>query len=220
MRMNDRILTVFTGTSLVLCLTIFLTSYVNNVRHPGNHEGYEPVQPVSYSHRLHAGELRIPCLHCHSDAGRSRNAGIPGVRTCLDCHAFVTAPIVDVRAEDRRAEAAGEKPRRVVSAELKKLYDAAGLDGQLRPADGRTPRSIEWVRVHRLPDFAYFNHGAHVVAGVECQACHGAIETMERVRQVSDLSMGWCVNCHRASNAAGVGGRAVAAPTDCTGCHF
>lgn len=220
MRMNDRILTIFIGTALVLCLSVFTTSYVNNVRLPGNHEGYEPVQPVSYSHRLHAGELQIPCLHCHSDAGRSRNAGIPSVQTCMDCHSFVTAPIVDVRAEDKRAEAAGEKPMRIISAELKKLYDAAGLDGELRPAAGKTPQAIEWIRVHRIPDFATFNHGAHVSAGVECQTCHGAIETMERVRQVSDLSMGWCVNCHRGSNATGVNGRAVAAPTDCTGCHF
>jgi hypothetical protein len=218
--MNNRILSIFLGSGLLLCLTIFLTSYANNVRLPGNHEGYEPVQPISYSHRLHAGELQIPCLHCHSDAGRSRNAGIPALETCMNCHRFVTAPIVDVRAEEKRAEKAGEKPRRIVSPELKKVYDAAGLDSELRPDSGKTPQPVSWVKVHRLPDFAYFNHGAHVSAGVECQACHGAIETMERVRQVSDLSMGWCVNCHRGANAQGVNGRVVAAPTDCTGCHF
>jgi len=218
--MNSRVLGIFLGTGLILCLTIFFTSYANNVRLPGNDEGYEPVQPLAYSHRLHAGELRIACLHCHSDAGRSRNAGIPTMQTCMDCHKFVTAPILDVRAEDRRAAEKKEKPRRIVSAELGKLYSAMGLDGELRPVAGAVPRAIEWVRVHELPDFVYFNHGVHVSAGVECQTCHGAIETMERVRQVSDLSMGWCVNCHRGANATGVRGLAVAAPTDCAGCHY
>jgi len=216
--MNNRLLGIFLGTGLLFCLTIFLTSYANNVRLPGNDEGYEPVQPVAYSHRLHAGELGIACLHCHSDAGRSRDAGIPTGQTCMDCHKFVTAPILDIRAEDERATAVKEKPRRIVSAELKKLYTAMGLDDELRPVAAARP--VEWVRVHALPDFVYFNHGSHVSAGVECQTCHGAIETMERVRQVSDLSMGWCVNCHRGTNAAGVGGRAVAAPTDCAGCHY
>jgi len=222
--MNSRVLGIFLGTGLLLCLTIFLTSYANNVRLPGNDEGYEPVQPLAYSHRLHAGELQIGCLHCHSDAGRGRNAGIPTSQTCMDCHKFVTAPILDVRAEDKRAEKAKEKPGRIVSAELKKLYTAMGLDEQLRPIEGggsgAAPHAVEWIRVHELPDFVYFNHGSHVSAGVECQTCHGAIETMERVRQVSDLSMGWCVNCHRGANATGVNGLAVAAPTDCAGCHF
>ncbi|HLB01065.1 MAG TPA: cytochrome c3 family protein [Bacteroidota bacterium] len=218
--MNNRVLGIFLGAGLLLCLTIFLTSYANNVRLPGNNEGYEPVQPIAYSHRLHAGELQLACLHCHSDAGRSRNAGIPTMQTCMDCHKFVTAPILDIRAEDRRAAEAKEKPKRIVSAELHKLYAAMGLDDQLRPEPGAVPRAVGWIRVHELPDFVYFNHGAHVSAGAECQTCHGAIETMERVRQVSDLSMGWCVNCHRGSNATGVQGRAVAAPTDCSGCHF
>lgn len=218
--MNSRIFSIFLGVGLLFCLTIFLTSYSNNVRLPGNHEGYEPVQPIAYSHRLHAGELRIPCLHCHSDAERSRNAGIPTVETCMNCHTYVTAPIVDVRAEDRRADSAKEKPKRIISPQLKILYEAAGLGDDLKPDAGRIPGAIEWVKVHRIPDFAYFNHAAHVSAGVECQSCHGAIETMERVRQVSDLSMGWCVNCHRDANATGVNGRAVQAPIDCSGCHF
>lgn len=218
--MNNRVLGIFLGTGFVLCLTIFLTSFANNVRLPGNNEGYEPVQPIAYSHRLHAGELQIECLHCHSDAGRSRNAGVPTLQTCMDCHKFVTAPILDVRAEDKRAGEAKEAPARIVSAELKKLYAAMGLDDTLHPISGSVPRAVEWIKVHTLPDFVYFSHGAHVSAGVECQSCHGAIETMERVRQVSDLSMGWCVNCHRGANATGVKGLAVAAPTDCTGCHY
>ena len=218
--MNNRVFTIFLGAGLLLCLTIFLTSYSNNVRLPGNHEGYEPVQPVAYSHRLHAGELQIPCLHCHSDAERSRNAGIPTVQVCMNCHLYVTAPIVNVRAEDKRADAAKEKPGRIVSSRLRILYDAAGLDDSLKSDPGKSPSPIAWVKVHNLPDFAYFNHGGHVSAGVTCQRCHGAIETMERVRQVSDLSMGWCVNCHRDVNANGVNGKAVLAPTDCSGCHF
>lgn len=218
--MNARVTSLFLAAGLLFCVAIFFASYAGNVMLPGNQEGYEPVQPIAYSHRLHAGELQIPCLHCHTDAARSRSAGIPTVETCLSCHSFVSAPLVEVREEDARAGKEGRKPRRIVSAELRKLYDAAGLGAELAPDPSKTAAPVAWIRVHKIPDFAAFDHSAHVTAGVECRTCHGAIETMERVRQVSDLSMGWCVNCHRSSNARGVNGRAVAAPTDCTGCHY
>jgi hypothetical protein len=62
--------------------------------------------------------------------------------------------------------------------------------------DNKKP--IEWVRIHNLPDLAYFNHAQHVnVGGQECQTCHGPIETMDVVRQHSLLTMGWCIDCHR-----------------------
>ncbi|MCC7418460.1 MAG: cytochrome c3 family protein [Acidobacteria bacterium] len=139
----------------------------------------------------------------------------------MNCHRFITAPLGAVRAEEELAKAEGRPVRPVVSPELRKLYDALGLDASLQRDPARTPRAIAWTRVHSLPDFVYFDHRAHVGGGVTCQTCHGPVETMERVRQVSDLSMGWCVNCHRA------GGANVAAPTrplapssDCSTCHY
>jgi hypothetical protein len=97
----------------------------------------------------------------------------------------------------------------MVSAELRKLYDAV-----------QQSSPIAWTRIHSLPDFAYFDHRPHVGAGVACQQCHGPVESMERVRQFSDLSMGWCVNCHRDANRIGVAGKRVNASINCSTCHF
>jgi hypothetical protein len=218
--MNNRVLTVFLSVGLSLGVIVFFGSYSNTFRFPGNHEGYEPIQPIAYSHRLHAGELGIACLHCHSAAERSRYAAIPSANICMNCHRFVTAPFVEVKAEDDRASNEKRKPERIISPEIKKIYHALALDDDLKPDPQKRTKPIEWIRIHNLPDFVYFNHSAHVNAAVDCQTCHGPVETMERVRQVSDLSMGWCVNCHRDVNANGVKGRTVYASTDCSTCHY
>jgi hypothetical protein len=107
-----------------------------------------------------------------------------------------------------------------VSAELKKLYDALSLDGAMQPVSSRATTPIAWTKVHNVPDFVYFDHRAHATAGVTCQQCHGPVETMERVRQVPALSMGWCVNCHRDANVQGVAGKPVKASLDCVTCHY
>ncbi len=189
-------------------------------RLPGNHQGYEPTQPIAYSHRLHAGELQIACLYCHFGAETSRHAGIPPANVCMNCHRHVTSSLAAIRMEDAAALKEKRPPRRIVSPELQKLYTALALDQNLTIAAGRTRTPIEWVRIHALPDFAHFDHRAHVGAGVLCQQCHGPVETMERVRQVEDLTMGWCVNCHRQVNQAGVGGQPVYASIDCVTRHF
>lgn len=218
--MNSRLLTIVLLVGLVLAVTVFFFSYSQNVRLPGNHQGYEPVQPVAYSHRLHAGELAIPCLHCHVGAEKSKHAGIPPVNTCMNCHRIVTAAYVNVKAEDEAATKESRKPRPLMSSELQKLYDAMGLDAQMHRDAAKKLTPIRWMKVHNLPDFVYFDHRPHVGAGVDCAVCHGAVETMERVRQVSDLTMGWCVNCHRNVNATGLNNKPMRAPTDCSGCHY
>ncbi len=205
---HSRILTIVLGTA-VLFSGVLLASRSAILRLPGNHQGYEPVQPIAYSHRLHAGELQIQCQYCHFGADKSRHAGIPPASVCMNCHKFVTAPLGAVRAEDELAEKEKRSPRPVVSAELRKLYDAV---------NSGTP--IAWTRIHALPDFAYFDHRPHVAAGVACQQCHGPVESMERVRQVSDLTMGWCVNCHRDANGTGVAGKRVNASINCSTCHY
>lgn len=187
---------------------------------PGNHQGYEPVQPIAFSHRLHAGELQINCIYCHFGSESSRHAGVPAASICMNCHKFVTAPLGMVQAEDKLATKENRSPQQVVSPELRKIYDALGLDANLKPDPTKEQKPIEWIKIHNLPDFAYFNHSAHVNAGVECQACHGNVETMEVVRQVETLAMGWCINCHRQANETGIHGKAVQASIDCTTCHY
>lgn len=165
----------------VLGLAVFLgAAGWKTLWNVGVHEGYKPVQPIKFSHQLHAGVNQIECQYCHSGAFKSKNASIPSANVCMNCHKYVTA---------------SEKYNGETSPEIQKIYNALDWDGQ---EYGPNQRPIQWVRVHNLPDFAYFNHSQHVsVAGVECQKCHGPIETMEEVYQYSPLTMKWCVNCHR-----------------------
>ncbi len=212
--MRRRNLTPWLAAALALSLATLARAW----RLPGSNEGYEPVQPVTFSHRQHAGDMKISCLYCHAGAERSRYAGVPANNICMNCHDFVTATAAAIAKEEAAAKQAHREAERVVSSELRKLYDAVGLDAELQIVEGRAPRPIAWVRVHALPDFAYFDHRAHVTVG--CQQCHGAVDAMDRVRQVETLSMGWCVNCHRDVNRTGIGGRPVHASVDCSTCHY
>jgi len=127
--------------------------------------GYRPVQPVPYSHKLHAGDLGIDCRYCHIGVEVSASATIPPTQTCMNCHTLIKTD----------------------SEKLKPVQESW--------ANGEP---IQWVRIHDLPDYAYFNHSAHINAGVGCISCHGNIAEMEEVIQTESLSMGWCLDCHRA----------------------
>jgi Cytochrome c/Class III cytochrome C family len=159
----------------------------------GRQQGYQPVQPIFYSHKVHAGDNQISCLYCHGNAQDSKHATIPAVNVCMNCHKAVKdyggKPIT--REDGTPVNA---------NAEIQKLYDAAGWNPSTKTYD-KPGRPIEWVRIHSLPDFVYFNHSQHVKVGrVQCQTCHGEIQKMDEVKQFADLSMGWCVNCHRTTN--------------------
>lgn len=205
---------------LTLCLLASLVTLATAWRVPGDNRGYQPVQPIAYSHRLHAGDMKIPCQYCHSGTERSRYAGIPAMNVCMNCHRQVTALHSLVEKEEAAAEKEKRDVRRIVSPELQKLYDGLALNDKMAPVQGRTARPISWIKVDNLPDFVRFNHSPHVIAGVTCQSCHGPIETMDRVRQVESLSMSWCVSCHRDVNEKGVAGKPVHASLDCTTCHY
>jgi hypothetical protein len=191
----------------IVIVSVSLVSALARVKLFGNNEGYRPEQPIAYSHRVHAGELAIPCLYCHPGAERSRHAGIPSQGMCMNCHRYVKATLGAIREEERLAEEEGRSPLPVVSPELEKLFAA-------------DEQGIEWARVHQLPDFVYFDHRPHVASGLACQRCHGPIESMDRVRQFSSLSMGWCVDCHRASSGTRLAGKPVDPSLDCVTCHF
>ena len=156
----------------------------------GRTKNYQPVQPIYYSHKVHAGKNQISCLYCHGSAQEGKQANIPSVNVCMNCHMNISeygGSAGKLIAEDG-SEING-------TAEIKKLYEYAGWDGRKYSKPGKP---VEWVKIHSLPDHVYFNHSQHVVAGkVQCQTCHGPITEMGEVYQFADLSMGWCVNCHR-----------------------
>ncbi|MBX2932457.1 MAG: c-type cytochrome [Chitinophagaceae bacterium] len=158
----------------------------------GRNKGYEPIQPIFYSHKVHAGVNQINCLYCHGGAEKGKHANIPSVNVCMNCHKSITE-----YSGEQLYNIDGEKVDG--TAEIKKLHEYAGFD--INNANAWNPndaKSIEWVQIHSLPDHVYFNHSQHVVVGkVECQTCHGEINKMDEVKQFTDLSMGWCVNCHR-----------------------
>ncbi len=217
--MNGRLFSTLLICGIVLA-GISLVRAGGRLQLAGIDQGYQPVQPIAYSHRLHAGELAIPCLYCHSGAEKSRRAGIPAASICMNCHRFVSATMGAVRAEEKAADEEGREPRSLVSPELAKLYQAHGLTESLQPDPGLEAMPIAWKRVHSLPDFAAFDHRPHVAAEISCMSCHGPIETMDRVRQEATLSMGWCVRCHRETTPRTEAGRPVDPPLDCVTCHY
>ncbi|MFV1963912.1 MAG: cytochrome c3 family protein [Pirellulaceae bacterium] len=218
--MRHTSITMVLATGIVMA-AMMLAAGNSRMHLPDNQQGYAPEQPIAFSHQLHAGEMAISCRYCHYAAEQGRHAGIPSAGVCLNCHRFVPATFGAIRAEDELAKEEGREIRPVVSDEIRKIYDSLALDveNKLAPKEGSSPKPIEWVRVHNLPSFVYFDHRAHVVAGVKCQHCHGPVKTMQRIRQVESLGMGWCVNCHRDANEHGVQGAKVHASTDCDACH-
>jgi mono/diheme cytochrome c family protein len=156
----------------------------------GRSKDYQPEQPIYYSHKVHAGVNQINCQYCHAGTYQGKQATFPSVNVCMNCHAAIN---------EYKGEPLVRENGDIVdgTAEIKKLYKYAGFtEGQ--PWDATKAKPIEWVRIHNLPDHVYFNHAQHVNAGqVACQQCHGDIQNMGEVKQFADLSMGWCVNCHR-----------------------
>jgi hypothetical protein len=209
-----------TGLLLGFCasLVALLVQLARAYHLPGNQSGYAPAQPIAFSHKLHAGDLKIDCLFCHYAASKSPHAGIPSSTLCLNCHRQVTASWDAMREEEDKARQEGRPPRRIQSTELKKLYTAMGLNDELQPAAGKQAEPLRWVKVHNLPDYTRFDHRVHVNAKVKCQECHGPVETMEVIRQAADLSMGWCVKCHR--DMKETEGAKRSPSTDCAACHY
>lgn len=217
---------IFGLCSLLIAGVTVLTSV--NPRFPGNNQGYEPVQPIAFSHRLHAGELSIDCQYCHFGARSSRHAGVPPASVCMNCHKLVTSSFDAVLEERELAGMQEREPEVIISDELAKLYRALALGEDLTYSPDLELQPIEWVRVHNLPDFVYFDHRPHVARDIACETCHGPVQGMERMRQESDLSMGWCLDCHRSNPAQKTSGKLQAAgervqdhvSTNCVTCHF
>lgn len=188
---RNQFLMIVSAIVLLLAGAWFMFSYTMQI---GVDQGYEPVQPIHFSHKIHAGENGIDCKYCHSSARTSKTSGIPSLNVCMNCHKNISS------FEGSKDSVYIEHSKDFYSAEIQKLYAAVGWDPNTQSYTGNE-KPVKWVRVHNLPDFVYFNHSQHVsVAGLECQTCHGPVESMEVLRQHSPLTMGWCVDCHRQTN--------------------
>lgn len=156
---------------IVILISLFIITEITVVEaiNLGRQPGYSPDQPIMFSHKIHAGDNKIDCKYCHTSVANSKHAGIPSVGVCMNCHMAV------------------RQGRNTGTAEIDKIYKAI-----------ETGKPIEWIKVHNLPDHTYFNHAQHVMAGkVACESCHGDVKSMDRIKQVQLLSMGWCIDCHR-----------------------
>lgn len=185
-------------TSILLLLTAGYFAY-GWMMQVGVDQGYQPIQPIHYSHKVHAGDNKIECKLCHSSARVSKTSGIPSLNVCMNCHKSIYEYKGNPEGPSREDLANGYT-NEFYTGEIKKLYKAVGWDEENQKYTGES-QPVEWIRIHNLPDFAYFNHSQHVsVAGIECQTCHGPVEEMEIMYQYSPLTMGWCINCHRETN--------------------
>lgn len=155
----------FRGILAFVVTAIALKGGIDGLFTVGVQQGYEPTQPIAFSHKIHAGDYQIDCNYCHTGVRKSKSANIPSPNICMNCHSTIKTD----------------------SKEIQKIYAAV---------ENNEP--IEWVRIHNLPDLAYFNHAQHVEVGkLDCKQCHGVIEEMDVVKQHAPLTMGWCINCHR-----------------------
>jgi mono/diheme cytochrome c family protein len=186
---KNQFLVLVSAILFLLVSAYFAYGYLMQI---GVDQDYEPVQPIHYSHRIHAGDNGIDCKYCHSSARVSKHAGIPSLNVCMNCHKNIS--------EVAETTATEEHSKAFYDAQIAKLYDAVGWDKSAQKYTGKT-KPVKWVRIHNLPDHVYFNHSQHVtVAGVECQTCHGPVEEYELQKQFAPLTMGWCINCHRETN--------------------
>ncbi|WP_283671757.1 c-type cytochrome [Candidatus Ornithobacterium hominis] len=188
--------------SLMGVLSLFVLYALWNIMLAvGVDKGYQPEQPIYFSHKIHAGEQGIDCQMCHTSAKYGKVSGIPTTNVCMNCH---------YQIQEYKGEYIEEgKSKDFYTKEIQKIYVSAGFNPQdLTYNEDSKP--IEWTRIHNMPDFVYFNHAQHVVAGEQaikdaknveqvCFACHGRVDQMDEVRMEKDFTMGWCIECHRAT---------------------
>ncbi len=188
---KNQFLMVVAAILFLLTSAYFMYGYFMQI---GVDQGYEPIQPIHYSHKIHAGENGIDCKYCHSSARVSKHSGIPSLNVCMNCHKNIA------EFQGSKDSTYVEYTKEFYTGEIQKLYDAVGWDKAAQKYTGKT-KPVKWVRIHNLPDFVYFNHSQHVtVGGIECQKCHGEVQTYEVMKQAQPLTMGWCINCHRETN--------------------
>ncbi len=176
------------GVIIILITLCLLSSGWYALKEIGVYEGYHPAQPIAFSHKIHAGDNAINCQYCHSGVEKSKTAGIPTVNVCMNCHKGISKG------------PSGEKG----TAEIAKIYEAAGWDAE-KGEYNKPSKPIQWVKVHNLPDFVFFSHQQHVKVGKQdCANCHGDVKEMTTVKQDKQLTMGWCIDCHKKTEVPGM----------------
>ena len=197
----------YIGKGVLVVLGIFAAYGIWNwLMWVGVYKGYKPEQPIYFSHKIHAGENKIDCQLCHSSAKYGKVSEVPSMNVCMNCHKMIS--------EYKGKYIEPGKDKAFYDGEIQKIYSAVGWDPASQQYTGKT-QPVEWTRIHNMPDFVYFNHAQHVVAGenaiitsfnkknpeakidVVCKACHGQIDTMNVVQMANDFTMGWCIECHR-----------------------
>ncbi len=197
----------YVGKGILVLLGIFAAYGIWNwMMWIGVYKGYKPEQPIYFSHKIHAGENKIDCQLCHSSAKYGKVSEIPSMNVCMNCHRTIS--------EYNGKYMEPGKDKAFYDGEIQKIYAATGWDPATQQYTGKTT-PVEWVRIHNMPDFVYFNHSQHVVVGeqailssynkknpnakidVVCKACHGQVDTMNVVQMANDFTMGWCIECHR-----------------------
>lgn len=185
---QNQFLMIVVAIFFLLASAYFAFGYLMQI---GIDQGYQPVQEIHFSHKIHAGDNKIDCKYCHSSARTSKTSGIPSLNICMNCHKSIY---------EYKGETSPEYSKEFYEKQIQKLYTAVGWSDADQKYTGDS-QPVKWTRIHNLPDFVYFNHSQHVsVAGVECQTCHGPVEEMEIMYQYAPLTMGWCVECHRTTN--------------------
>lgn len=198
----------YIGKGLLAILAILATYGIWNwIMWIGVYKGYKPEQPIYFSHKIHAGENKIDCQLCHSSAKYGKVSEIPSMNVCMNCHRAIS--------EYNGKYLEPGKDKAFYDGEIKKIYEHTGWDPEKQQYTGKNTSPVEWTRIHNMPDFVYFNHSQHVIAGekaiinsfnkknpdnkidVVCKACHGKIDTMNVVQMANDFTMGWCIECHR-----------------------
>jgi mono/diheme cytochrome c family protein len=183
---KNQFLILVSAIFLLLASAFFVYGYLMQI---GVDKDYSPVQPIHYSHRIHAGSNGINCNYCHSSARVSKHSGIPSLNVCMNCHKNIS--------EVSDTTATAEYSKAFYDNEINQLYKAVGWDKDNQKYTGKT-QPVKWVRIHNLQSFVYFNHSQHVtVGGIECQTCHGPVQTYEIQKQFAPLTMSWCIDCHR-----------------------
>lgn len=198
------------GLIIVLVVLYLLKLAWDGLYGIGVFQGYQPHQPIKFSHAKHAGELKIACVYCHTGATQSKHATIPSPSTCMNCHMAVKegpkygkTEIAKIYASigfDPNTDRYIDNFTSMSYEDVSKIFSTwlEGTGNEYRAVEPFFQKPLNWVQVHKLPDHAYFNHAQHYNVGqIECQTCHGPVQEMEEVYQYSPLTMGWCINCHR-----------------------
>ncbi|WP_185871697.1 c-type cytochrome [Blattabacterium cuenoti] len=162
-------------------------------------KGYKPIQPIYFSHKIHSEINKIDCQYCHSSAKYSKISGIPSVNVCMNCHITIHEYNGDYLEKG--------KSRHEYNQEIQKIYQAVGWNPETRKYSRKT-QPIQWVRIHNMPDFVYFDHSQHIITGEKtikklkkvstvCNACHGEVQKMDTIEMSNDFTMEWCISCHK-----------------------